>query len=235
MKELVRCKYNKITTTSLIVAKHFGKRHIDVMRIIDKFEDNEFKGGNFSTLNLEYRGQAFTAYEITQDGFLFLAMNLQGKKANLWKQDFIKAFRNMETALIKSQTNKSDIQWNVSRALGKSARKDETDAIQRFVEYATQQGSKSAKFYYKHITNATYKALGLLAQKHPKLRDQMDVYETAQLILAEKRAADSLDRFMDMEVPYKKIYELVKDELLSYSKAMKGDAIEFTTKTVTEG
>lgn len=220
MKELVECKHDKITTTSLKISKHFGKRHQEVMRIVDKFENDEFKGQNFSPLKLEYRGQEFPAYEITQDGFLFLAMNLHGKRANEWKQDFIRAFRQMETALLKAQTNKSDIEWNETRAIGKSARREETDAIKRFVDYATEQGSKKAKYYYKHITNATYKALGLMAQKHPKLRDQMNIYEISQLLLAEKKAAGLLDKYMDMEVPYKNIYELVKEDLLKFSDAI---------------
>ena len=41
--------------------------------------------------------------------------------------------------------------WKKIRDECKEFRRIETDTIQRFVEYAKNQGSKSAGFYYKNI------------------------------------------------------------------------------------
>ena len=221
MNDLVECKNKQITTTSLKISKYFGKVHKDVVKIINNFDDDEFKGGNFTPLKLEYRGQKFNAFKVTQDGFLLLAMGFTGKKAEKWKKNFIVAFREMEKSLLQTQTNKSDIEWNQTRLVGKQARLEETDTIKEFVDYATDQGSKSAQFYYKHITNATYKALGLMAQKNPKLRDAMDIYEISQLLLAEKLASNKIKEYMDLGRHYKDIYKSVQEDLINFANAIK--------------
>ena len=78
----------------------------------------------------------------------------------------------MEKALLSVESNGKNNEWVRARIQSKETRLQCTDVIKDFVEYATAQGSKSAKFYYKHITNATYSALGLIQHKKPKIRDK---------------------------------------------------------------
>lgn len=78
--------------------------------------------------------------------FSLVAMRFTSKKAREWQRKFNDAFYEMESALRKVKTNRSDIEWTSQRLIGKTARQEETDAIKLFVEYATEQGSKSAQF-----------------------------------------------------------------------------------------
>jgi len=73
----------------------------------------------------------------------------------------------MEKRLHCLESNKSNEYWLEARSQSKVARKEEASVIKEFVDYATTQGSKNSKHYYKHITNATYKALGLMSQRKP--------------------------------------------------------------------
>jgi hypothetical protein len=132
----------------------------------------------------------------------------------------------MEAALLKQHENNNDNEWLKVRSQSKALRLQQTDVIKDFVEYATNQGSKSAKFYYKHVTNATYKALGLIQHKKPKLRDTLDCMELSQLMVAENVAKQSIRKHMNGNEHYKDIFLLVKQDLIAYAEA---SMIEFKT------
>jgi len=148
-------------------------------------------------------------------------MRFKGTKALEWQIKFNNAFYQMERQLIIERTNASNPHWIDNRKQLKIGRVETTDVIKDFVEYATRQGSTKANFYYKHITNATYKALGLMIQKKPKLRDTLTVYEISELLLMERYAKDSIKKYMDLERHYTDIYECVKNDLLSYGTILR--------------
>lgn len=97
MKELVEIRGAKAVTTSIKVAKYFGKEHERVLKEISELEcTDKFKKENF----MRVRGY----YVMTKDGFTFLVMGYKGKKASKFKEEYIKAFNIMETLAINKQT-----------------------------------------------------------------------------------------------------------------------------------
>lgn len=91
----------QITTTSLQIAEHFGKRHKNVMQAIANLECSpEFTGLNFQPSEYtDATGRKLPCYRITRDGFVFLAMGFTGKEAAQWKEAYITAFNKMEAEL----------------------------------------------------------------------------------------------------------------------------------------
>jgi Rha family phage regulatory protein len=97
----------RASTTSMAIAKHFGKRHDNVIQSIDNLDcSEEFRLLNFKE-TVYHRpnpsgGKAIEArmFEITRDGFAFLAMGFTGAKAAAWKEAYIAAFNAMEQALL---------------------------------------------------------------------------------------------------------------------------------------
>lgn len=225
--ELVEVKKNEVYCDSHIVAKKFGYKNANVANVIEKvmsdLKDIRVDGADpkVMTEEREYRGNKYTSYLMNRDFFSFLVMRFKGKKAIEWQLKFIAAFNAMEKRILAADDNATDPKWLGQREQGKIARLEETDVIKDFVEYATGQGSKSAKFYYKHITNATYKALGLMVQSKPKLRDTMDLYEISELLLAERIAKNSIKKYMELGRGYKDIYESVKEDLISFGSGLR--------------
>lgn len=88
----------QITTTSLQIAEHFGKRHKNVMQAIANLECSpEFTGLNFQPSEYtDATGRKLPCYRITRDGFVFLAMGFTGKEAAQWKEAYITAFNKLE-------------------------------------------------------------------------------------------------------------------------------------------
>lgn len=97
----------KPTTTSLDVAKHFGKQHKDVLRAIRNLDcSTEFHERNFAptiqtVLGPKGAKREEPAFRMTRDGFTFLCMGFTGKEAAQWKEAYINAFNKMEQALIE--------------------------------------------------------------------------------------------------------------------------------------
>jgi phage regulator Rha-like protein len=229
--ELVEVKMENVYCDSLMVSRKFKQKHAYVVNNIKKLlSDLETlrvgttdpkKRYTIITEDREYRGRPYTAYLMDRQFFSLLANRFRGKHALEWQIKFNDAFYEMEEKIISSNNNKLDKDWTSSRDESKIARRSETDVIKEFVEYATDQGSKSAKFYYKHITNATYEALGLMAQKQPKLRDSMNIYEVSQLILSEKLAREKIKEYMGLGRNYKDIYQSVRSDLIEYSNLLR--------------
>ena len=96
-------KGDQVTTTSRDVAEVFRKRHDDVLKKIKAVEcSEEFAARNFAVSEyVDATGRKLLMYEITKDGFTFLAMGFTGKKAAQFKEAYINAFNQLEAELNK--------------------------------------------------------------------------------------------------------------------------------------
>ncbi|EFG1433377.1 peptidase [Escherichia coli] len=81
-------------TSSLAVANFFSKRHDDVLKKIRTLECSaSFTSRNFSVSDYtDCTGRKLPCYQITRDGFAFLAMGFTGKRAAQFKEAYINAF-----------------------------------------------------------------------------------------------------------------------------------------------
>ena len=107
-----------VTTTSLQVAQFFGKRHDNVLRAIraliretaaDDYRLN-FEEVIVDFINGKGGAQNGTAYRMTREGFMLLAMGFTGKEALRWKLAYIAAFNRMEAELQKPAQDPQRIQ-----------------------------------------------------------------------------------------------------------------------------
>ena len=221
--ELVKIVQNQAFADSRIIAEHFGKAHRNVMRDIDRLIEN-LKENNAQNITLLFSkrkwvneiNREYEYYELNRDGFSLLVMGFTGKEALKWKLKYIEAFNLMEKALL----NKDNTEWITTREQGRQIRKAETDVIKAFTEYAIKQGSEGAKFYYKHYTNATYKALQLMEHKKPKTRDTLDLLQLHQLILAEDVVTRTIQKEMEAGEHYKVIFEKCKVSLENFARGL---------------
>lgn len=90
-------------TTSLEVAKIFGKRHDNVVRDICSIIDNcpeKFTALNFEASNyLDNTGRSLPMFIIFKDGFTLLVMGYTGPEAMRFKLAYIEAFNALEAEL----------------------------------------------------------------------------------------------------------------------------------------
>ncbi|MBA8261101.1 Rha family transcriptional regulator [Escherichia coli] len=91
----------RVVTTSLAVSNYFTKRHERVLDRIRNLECSaEFTEHNFVLSEYtDASGRKLPCYQITRDGFAFLAMGFTGKRAARFKEAYINAFNQMEKNL----------------------------------------------------------------------------------------------------------------------------------------
>jgi Rha family phage regulatory protein len=220
MVNLVEFVEGEPRTSSHLMGQEFGIAHKNILQKIRDFMA-EIPAVRFEEMyhpgTRKARGREFEHFSINRDGYMFLVMNISTKKAHEKKLAFIDAFNQMEMALLRSDENGKNSEWLKVRTQSKQVRLQQTDVIKEFVDYAISQGSKNAKHYYKHYTNATYKALKLIQFKKPKLKDTLDTMELAQLMVAENIAKQSIRKHIAEGEHYKSVYELVKRDLEAFA------------------
>ena len=94
---------DELKTDSRRVAKHFGKRHDNVLQTIDRMrrempaEDHRlsFQEMVIPTLVGSGASRDSRVVSMTKDGFMLLAMSFTGKKAMLTKIAFVRAFNQL--------------------------------------------------------------------------------------------------------------------------------------------
>lgn len=135
--QFVQVRNNQVVTTSLQVAKVFGKEHSKVLTAIRNLDCSaDFIHANFgvyhyiSKLN-ENVSRKLPMYYLTRDGFTFLVMGFTGKVAAQFKEDYINAFNAMEQKLrtpvaTTVRPSRESLRTSIRRAL-EEGRKQATD------------------------------------------------------------------------------------------------------------
>ena len=206
-EELVFVVRNKCVCSSLDLARNFEKKHKTILRSIDNLvaqncaTKNMFHERNY----LDERGKEYRCFEMNRDGFTLLIMGFTGQKALDWKLKYIDCFNKMEAVLAEKQS----LEWQQARAQGKLMRREETDVIKEFIEYAKKQGSKHADMYYIHFSKLANKIAGI----HGNMRDLINARQLMYLSIAESTILKTVMRGMERNLEYKKIYEECKHRL----------------------
>lgn len=104
-----------------------------------------------------------------------------------------------------------DEKWLGIRRETKQVCKEETDMIQKFVDYAISQGSTHAKMYYKHFTDLANKRCGISAGE----RDKADQKTLLRLKSLETLIEMRIETLLETNTPYKKIFTDVRDLIQS--------------------
>lgn len=127
--ELVSIENEVPKTTSLVVAKFFGKRHSDVLRAVSKLDCSEdFSQRNFALADyIDEQGKPRTMLSMTKDGFIFLVMGFTGKQAARLKETYINEFNRMSDALNQRQ-NSLMYQYNKVTIAYDTATRNASDA-----------------------------------------------------------------------------------------------------------
>jgi Rha family phage regulatory protein len=93
----------KPVTTSREIALHFEKQHKVVLHKIESLDCSpQFNEHNFMPVTYQdSKGESRKAYQITRNGFMYLAMGFTGKRAGQFKEAYIRAFDEIELELQK--------------------------------------------------------------------------------------------------------------------------------------
>lgn len=202
-----------------ILAEGFGLAHKNILALVRKYQ---IEFSEFGTLTFETRrskGAPVTFSLLTEEQAAFLITLLRASpKIIPFKIKLTKEFFRMRKVLQSLATQKANAEWLEKRASGKIARRQETDAIKRFVEYATTQGSKSAGKYYMNISKMQNHALFFLEQRYPNVRDILNLNQLSTMEDADAIVSKALVDGMGKGLYYKEIYQLAKSRIETFAE-----------------
>lgn len=132
MENLVTVINGNVVVSARDIARHFGKRHSNVMRDIKDLLEYLSNFGHTSmfyetTYIDEQNKQTYPTYLMNRDGFDLLVMGFTGAKTLEWKLKYIKAFNAMEKEL--NNIRLDVIRKETKRNSGINARKELTPNI----------------------------------------------------------------------------------------------------------
>lgn len=222
-EQIVVIDHNQTWTTSLIVAKYFGKRHDNVLAAIQKKGGSErFSRLNFKAANyIDEQGKERKMYNISRDGFMKLVFGFTGPKADQLQEAFIEEFNRMERELRRVKEQQLAFDWQETRTDGKDVRRSLTDRVQAFVDYAKEQGSKTPNMYYMVFTKMEDRALFEFEVEkggyYEPFRDCLTKPQLSALAQAERITEKAIMEGMAADVPYKEIYTIAKERVVRFA------------------
>jgi len=205
---------NQICVDSRDIAKEFERRHDNVMQTIKSLiEEGTLSPLEFKERDYIKRGKTHRCVELNEAGFLKAMPFIGGKKSKEGQKRLIDEFFRLRRQLDKQSKERETLAYQVARLSGKDSRGILTDEIQKFVAYAKDQGSSNADRYFSSITNAVQKSILFIEPHVTEVRELLTAIQLANLSFIELTAAQVLTEGMAAKLPYKEIYQTMKNAL----------------------
>jgi len=214
--ELVILKDRHPFTTSLIISENIGIEHRAVISLIKKYQSRKIlssiKAFEMTKLN-EVGRHTEVAYLNENQALFVITLMKNSDKVLDFKEALVNAFIEKRNLLQHLMAQRKDVDWVGVREQTKVIRKECTDVIQRFINYAKEQGSKSAEKYYMNFSRMELTGLFLMEQKYPNARDVMSIRQLHLIEMADEAIAISLSESMRDNIPYKECYQIAKERI----------------------
>lgn len=200
---------------SFLISQGLDREHEMVKKLIDQYKE---KFEYFSTLKVgklrSTGGRAANEYLLDEDQFMFLGTLLRNnEKVVEFKFRIIKQFKKCREELQSLRAHKQEQPYQVTRDAGKIVRRQTTDMMQKFVEYASEQGSKNADKYYISISKMLNDLLFTVEGKHKNLRELLTLQQLMTISSAEQIIDKGLSVGMANKKFYKDIFQEVKGKV----------------------
>lgn len=211
--ELVIMQNKDIYTTSLIMSENLNIKHKNVLELLKDYSHIQ-ELQRFETAEVKTKGRPIKIALLTEIQALLLVSLMKNSAEVIdFKVKLVKAFVKYRKIVQQLITQKQNEEWLLNRGESKEIRKECTDTIKDFIEYAIKQGSKSAALYYVNLSKMELKGLFLLEQRYPNAREVMNMKQLTLIKMADEAVRITLEEEMKKDTHYKEIYKLAKAKI----------------------
>jgi phage anti-repressor protein len=180
-----------------------------IKRKIEKY--GFIEGVNYTTISRKVNRQIIIDYHITIDMAKHCAMTENtplGMSVRQYYIDRDKQLRELQN------DDRNTIEWENKRGESKQIRMNFCEVVSLLIEYAKEQGSENAGFYYSNLTKQVNKSLFRiisLKKIFKNLRDEIDFKQLNSIITLEYILTKNIVIMMDNGVDYKDVYPKLKE------------------------
>lgn len=217
MKSICTNNGKDVFTTTLILSEGVGIEHRAVMKLIKTHSKTE----TLSTFEMSKvsRGGRPVEYAILselQATFLITLMR-NSVKVIEFKEKITTEFFRQRKIIARLISQRQNEEWKSIRKDGKEVYMQKTDVIKKFVDYATERGSKNANRYYANFAKMENSALFFLEQKYKNVREILTIRQLMQVATADVVIEKALMDGMKQEIEYKECYKLAKERIIAFA------------------
>jgi phage regulator Rha-like protein len=219
MKDIVRLEKNIPVVSTLDMWEGLDVKHKAIIDLIRKYESMFSELGTLAFQKLKSGGRPTPFCFLNEEQATFLITLMKNSEVVVkFKLKLTKEFYRMKKVLSDIASQQQNALWLETRNAGKIKRREETDTIKKFVEYAVAQGSQNAERYYSNISTMQNKALFFYEQKFKNLRDVLNLNQLAIVICADGIVSKAIEDGMEQKLHYKDIYKLSKKRIESFAE-----------------
>lgn len=202
-------------TGTFLISQGLERDHVIIRKLIEKYRSDFEDFSHLKRRKLRSTGgRAANEFLLNEDQFMFLGTLLRNsKKVVRFKKEIIKQFKKCRLQLEAVKAQKKQPNHIITRDAGKIVRKQTTDVMKRFVDYATEQGSDNAQLYYSNITRMLNGLLFIVEGKYKNLREMMTVQQLMTVSSADQIIERGLLDGMSRKKYYKEIFKDVKSKV----------------------
>ena len=218
--ELIILKNNEPMTTSLNISQGIGIEHRAILQLIKKYKDRKiFQSSAFEMQKISTKGRKGEVYFLNEGQSMFLITLMKNSDIVLdFKEHLVNAFLKYRRIAQQKYIQSQNAEYQIKRLESKTIRRECTDTIKEFIEYAVNQGSKNAVRYYANLAKMELKGLFLLESHFGSARDFMTTKQLNLIEMADEAIKMTLEHGMSMNMPYKEIYLLAKSKIEDIAK-----------------
>ena len=216
MKDLVIIENNKAMTNTLLIAEGVGNHHKNVMMLLNNHSNTETLS-TFETAKVSNGGRPVEYAKLNEMQATFLITLMKNsQKVVTFKEELTKQFFKQRLFIQNVIIQQQNPDWLNVRKDGKQVYFQKTDVIKDFIEYAIQQGSKSAKMYYVNFAKMENQALFIFEQKYPNMREVLTIRQLMQVSIADDIIEKAIKEGMEQSLFYKDIFQECKKRIIKY-------------------
>lgn len=182
-----------------------------VTKLIEKYREDFEDFGTLKVRKVKTKGRPVVEFWLNEEQALLLGTYMRNSPiVREFKKRLIHEFKALKDQINLLQHHKTQPEYHITREAGKLVRRQTTDVMQAFVEYAKDQGSKNSERYYGNITRMLNGLMFIVDGKHKNLRNILTVQQLMTVSSAEQIIDKGLSVGMSRKKFYKEIYKDVR-------------------------
>lgn len=212
---------------TFLIAQGFERDHFKVLRLVEKYKERFLRLENNKRLSkslitskvpAKKAGRPIEEYMLNETQTIFLGTLFRNTDLVLdFKERLASDFVKAKTKLQALETHKEAPVYKMLRDAGKIVRKQTTDEMQLFIEYAKSQGSGNAERYYGNFTKMMNSLLFIAEGKYKNLREVMSIQQLMTVSSADQIINKGLNLGMKNGKFYKDIYKDIKANVILFA------------------
>lgn len=219
---VVKLVGNEPVTSTQIIADGMKLEHRAVMSLVDKYKSDLEEFGlltfQMSKVDRKKMGRPIRFAWVNEQQATFLISLMRNSDIVVkFKKLLTKEFYKQKQLIAQLVLQRKNSQWIEQREQGKLSRKEETDTIKEFIVYSKKQGSVHADKYYMLLSKMENKALFLVKERFPNMRDILTGQQLQILAAADIAVSKAIREGMDQGLAYQNIYQLAKERMQQFA------------------